>query len=57
MMTMSVEQVASLNHLEDFRIVQRNADTRVFMLLDELGKPFKVVARKGENSSSHHSSE
>ncbi len=25
----------------------RNADTRVFMLLDELGKPFKVVARRG----------
>lgn len=27
---------------------KRGADTRVFMLLDELGKPFKVVARKGD---------
>ncbi|HWL27139.1 MAG TPA: CotY/CotZ family spore coat protein [Ureibacillus sp.] len=27
----------------------RNADTRVFMLLDELGKPFKVIARRGQN--------
>ncbi|CAM5190133.1 Spore coat protein Z OS=Ureibacillus acetophenoni OX=614649 GN=SAMN05877842_101260 PE=4 SV=1 [Ureibacillus acetophenoni] len=27
---------------------RRGADTRVFMLLDKLGKPFKVVARKGD---------
>ncbi|SOC35110.1 CotY/CotZ family spore coat protein [Ureibacillus acetophenoni] len=27
----------------------RNADTRVFMLLDELGKPFKVMARRGQS--------
>jgi hypothetical protein len=27
---------------------QKHADTRVFMLLDNLGKPFKVVARKGK---------
>lgn len=25
----------------------KNADTRVFMLLDELGRPFKVMARSG----------
>lgn len=27
----------------------KNADTRVFMLLDELGRPFKVMARRGYN--------